>query len=193
VIPFPAPFFSRGAIAAGPAFAQAVFSSSIVITNLLPVDDTVPLISEGAEILSLTVTPQSAASRFLVEAAVFAGPKIVQEGEQGEHLAQTVAWAAALFRGATCIQAHAVEGFVNDDPCGNLLRLALIDQPATAAPLTWSVRAGPGGLFADGSPSDPGMGLRVNGSYIVQEGFPTWNGRVFGGAAKCTLTVQELP
>lgn len=199
MIPFPVPFFRRAGPSGGPAFVQAVFSDSIVVTAELPVDDTVPLITEGAEILSLTVTPQSAASRFLIEAAVYASPKFFRDisADFSAFLtSSTRAWAAALFRGTTCIQVHAVEAAL-EDPAGSLLRMAILDQPATAATVTWSVRVGPSQHFFDAGSPSPGMGLRVNGEFwqvtiggTVDE---NRNHRMFGGAAKSTLTVQELP
>jgi hypothetical protein len=198
-LPHPTPFFRRAGPAAGPAFLQAVFSSSIVVTSQLPVDDTVPDIAEGAEILSLSVTPQSAASRFLIEAVVFAAPKYAFDIVDDEAVAEsaTRAWAAALFRGATCIQAHAVDGYVTDDPCGSILRLHLLDAPATSAPVTWTVRVGPGRLLQTGTPTNAGLGLRVNGDYFQEYGAGgivfDFNHRFFGGRAKCTLVIQELP
>jgi hypothetical protein len=191
VIPYPVTFFG-GQVAAGPAFRQAQFSSSIIVTDELPVDDTVPLIGEGTEILSIGVTPQSAASRFLVEAVVFASTKFFADDASAMNRSQSLAWGAALFRDATCIDAHGADAAANDPDC-NAMRLTVLDQPATASPLTWSVRVGPSRLSESGSPSQPGLGLRLNGTHRVISSVITTNHRLFGGVAKCTLTVQELP
>jgi hypothetical protein len=59
------------------------------------------------------------------------------------------------------------------------------------------VRVGPGNYQQTGSPSDAGLGMRVNGEYFISSGgsfaATSFNHRTFGGAAKCTLIVQELP
>jgi hypothetical protein len=201
MIPIPATFFRSAGPAGGPAFVQAVFSDSIVIASELPVDDTVPLISEGAEILALTITPQGAASRFLIEANIYASPKGFVDispdfNTLGESFSE--AWAAALFRGATCVQAQCVHA-ANGEPCGQMLRLTTLETPEMNAPITWSVRVGPSRHFTSGTPSSPGPGLRVNGEHIqttvagVVDPSISRDTRYFGGAAKCTLIIQELP
>lgn len=59
-------------------------------TGTIPLDDTVPQISEGSEFMTVTITPKSATSRLLVEASFF-----------GTHNGGVLDLAVAIFRDAT--------------------------------------------------------------------------------------------
>lgn len=81
-------------------------------------------------------------------------------------------WAAATFRSTTCINCQATmcaDGINGPE----VIAYTFIDSPATSGSVTYSVRVGP----------DASVNLRMNGSSSA---------RLYGGTAKCTLTLTEL-
>lgn len=80
-------------------------------------------------------------------------------------------WAASLFRGTTCL--NAAVNLPSWDDTGSIITMDFLDQPGSVGPHTYSVRVG--NLFTPRP--------RLNG---------TASGRLFGGAAKSTLTLLEI-
>jgi hypothetical protein len=125
----------------GGALKQRVTSSAVAATSgtsNIPIDDTLPQSSEGTEIMSVSITPQSTSNKLLVRASV---PVSVMSGG-------TVA--LALFRGTTCVNAviygpdpqgtdyYYIGGGSNSD-------VVVIEHAETVtgtAPQTWSLRIG---------------------------------------------------
>lgn len=98
---------------------QTTYTTNADLSTALPQDDTIPLIGEGAEILSLAITPASASNRILALVALWG-----TSGNLG----------AAMFRGSTCINAFICSGLAQS--------MNFLDSPATTSSTTYSVRVG---------------------------------------------------
>lgn len=98
-------------------------------TTTIPRDDTVPLVSEGTEILSQAITPADNTNQVLARASVFAA------------LSTNVVIVIAMFRGSTCIGAIAHRHSTAD--AETVLTIEVLDSPASASAQTYSVRVGP--------------------------------------------------
>lgn len=131
-------------IVKGPDIAKTSFV--VDYWNTLPFDDTVPTDTEGREIWTASITPTDVGNRVLLSVAL--------------HIAcaadATVAF--TVFRGSTCIAVRMVEW----TSTGGVMhvKIEVLDEPATALPVTYSVRCGTtatlginnyysGGLFDD--------------------------------------------
>lgn len=139
---------------------RAIYTANTSITTIIPQDDTVPLISEGTEVLSLSITPSQTSS--LLRCRFFGF------GSSGTGVINLV---AAMFRDSTCVNA-----VTTTVPTANYvmpISMQITDAPATTSAVTISVRVGPGAAAT----------IRLNGSPA---------GRLFGGAAAATLTVEEI-
>jgi hypothetical protein len=104
-------------------------TNAISGTSLIPADNTVPLITEGTQLWSQSVTPGSLASKFMVD-------QVFMLGTSTANRQITV----ALFRGSECI-------YVNSTNLASVGRTAptyihAIDTPNSAAPVTYSLRIG---------------------------------------------------
>lgn len=128
----------------------------------IPNDDTVPLVSEGTEILTRAITPASTSSRIKVDVVVWGATS----GTQGA--------ICALFRGSTCINAMLGPNLGSGGD-GRPIMFSYIDSPATASSVTYSVRAGNAAV----SPAT----FTINGGA---------GARKFGGVSACTLILTEL-
>lgn len=156
--------FVTTAVAAGAAghplqTLQNVYTTNADITATIPLDDTTPLISEGTEVLTQAITVAATANKVRAQVVV-----------NGAVSNASTAFTTALFRGTACIDAKA-----NTFPTQNFpatVTMDVLDSPATAGAVTYSVRVGPSSNTA-----------RLNGSAV---------GRQFGGTSKCTLTVTEI-
>lgn len=143
--------------------AYAAYATNASLTAVIPIDDTKPQVSEGTEILSVTITPRSSTSRMRVR---FQGAGAVDS-------VAVLGWSAAVFlNGATdALCAGTVT-------CGaNLSHVAPVaiefeHVPGSTAAQTYTVRVGP----QNGT-------LRLNG--VV-------GGRYLGGALAATLIVEEI-
>jgi hypothetical protein len=107
---------------------QASSGSKIFTTAVLPLDDTTPLSTEGAEVLSQAITPTTATNKVLARAVV------------PFNTASNPNVGFALFRGTTCIASTMVA------PTGasyaQIAVLEVLDSPSTASSVTYSVRVG---------------------------------------------------
>ena len=139
---------------------SAEYTTQSNITGTIPLDNTVPTSSEGAQILSASITPATTSNKVLVRLSGFGG--------RGSD-AQVVI--ATLFRGSTCIN---VSACYQTNAATMLVPLVaqVMDSPASASALTYTVRVG-------GSSAD----ISLNGN--------TTNG-YFGGAARVVLTLHEI-
>jgi len=109
----------------------AEYAAYIETNLLIPVDDTPPLISEGVELLSLSITPSSTSNRIRVDVSV---PQAASDA--------VVSAMIALFRGSTCIDMGLVT--ISTNGYRATLSLSLVDSPATTSPVVYSVRFGCG-------------------------------------------------
>lgn len=145
--------------------AQVVAAESSALfttTAQIPNDDTIPQQTEGAEFLTVTITPGSASSILQVEASCFFT------------LAVATAGIAALFRDAT---ANAIAALVISITNGNnangiYIRARVAASITSATTFKWRIGN------TDGSTS-----LQVNG---------VGGGRLMGGVAAANLTVTEI-
>jgi hypothetical protein len=113
----------------------------------IPADDTVPLVSEGTQILTAAITPNDAANKVLVRVAV---PLISASA--------TNTPIAAVFRGSTCI------GVLSQSMSATWVTsvsMEILDSPATTSATTYTVRVG---LFnASGTLQINGISSRLFG------------------------------
>lgn len=144
------------------ARAYAEYTANVDLSAAIPVDDTIPQIGEGTEILSVTITPRSITSRIAVE---FRGEGVINSGAG-------LGVVIALFRNGG---ANAVRSSVVSMPNSLIitdLRLYFEHTPGSTSPQTYSLRIGP-----------QGGTMRLNGSMT---------GRLMGGTSAATLVAREL-
>ncbi|MBW7909652.1 MAG: hypothetical protein H3C49_00010 [Alphaproteobacteria bacterium] len=122
------------------ACQYATYSTYAVLTSIIPHDNTVPQASEGTQILSVTLSPQSASNRVRIR---FSGFGTVS----GAHSAT----AFLSIDGGAAVQA--VSSYGHDAASTVHLGFEFEHVPGDTAPHTYSVRVGPG---SSGS-------LRMNG------------------------------
>jgi hypothetical protein len=142
--------------------AYGEYTANSNLSTTLPVDDTIPQNTEGTEIINLSITPRFATSLILVR---FQGFGAIGASAPG-------ALNAALFRDSTVNALAATTSHVDTANFRRTLVLEFQDSPATTSAVTYKIRVGP----------DSGT-ARLNGSP---------GGRLFGGAARATLVLQEL-
>jgi len=100
-------------------------------TTTIPHDTSTPLITEGTEVATLTITPEATSSKVKVEFA----PNTGQDNGG--------AVAIAVFRGSICIFAT-TRGHVNNFEMHQTI-VDLVDEPSTTSATTYSIRAGNAG------------------------------------------------
>lgn len=106
------------------------YTSAAAITATIPSDDSPPLIGEGTEILSVTITPQSATNRFRLRFGGFGACS-----STGNILT------VALFSGSTLVNATATEQVTGQDFTQMFCEGEIVS--GTTSPITFTVRAGP--------------------------------------------------
>lgn len=109
---------------------QATYAANADLSTAIPADDTVPLIGEGTEVLTLAITPASASNKILCLVQLW-GATITN-----------VIVTAALFRGSTCINATGLGGNTGGSGVQDMT-INHLDSPASASAQTYSVRVGP--------------------------------------------------
>lgn len=139
---------------------QVVRTSTGTLSAQIPLDDTIPSTSEGTEIFSQSITPESTFNRILVDVCVWGGSSVSAQN-----------MIVAIFRDSTCIQAQATR--ISDAQFTHNMFLNAWDTPGSTSSVLYHVRGG-----NNGTPD-----LYINGNN---------NGRIFGGAASCTLTLTEV-
>lgn len=135
------------------------YTANTTLTDQFPADDTTPLVSEGTEILSASITPTSTSNKIRISIDGFGFPS---------GTSAYLIW--AIFKDTTCIfvKASGSNGTYVDIGTG------IIDSPATTSAITYSVRVGG---------ASPNGQCQMNGNS---------SGRLFGGAAKCTMRLEEI-
>lgn len=142
---------------------ETTYTTNASLSVAIPDDDTVPLSTEGTQVLSQAITPASNTNKVLCTVDMWG------EGDNATGAYIT----AALFRGTTCIAVKSVQT-IDGVPSvfRNGLCLNFLDSPASASAQTYTVRVG----------ANAGS-LRLNGTIA---------GRKYGGASSATLTVMEV-
>lgn len=138
---------------------QNQYTTNTDIATAIPLDDSTPLIGEGTEVLTKAITVAATANSVRAQVVV-----------NGAVSNASTAMIVALFRGSTCIDAKPHTFTTQNFPA--TITMDVLDAPATAGSVTYSVRVGPSANT-----------LRLNGSTTS---------RIFGGTSKCTLTVSEI-
>lgn len=146
-----------------PNRAYAEYTANADIATVIPSDDTIPQVTEGTQILSVTITPKKTTNkiriRFQCETSLSIAP--------GSAI-------CALFAngGANAIAAN----LVSHTAAAFALPLSMEIEitPASATAQTYTVRVGP----------NAASNLRLNGTSAT---------RVFGGVMRATLIAEEIP
>lgn len=132
-------------------------------TTIVPVDDTIPQITEGSELMTLSITPTNAANTLIIDVVVNAAHATVGN----------IRIVAALFQdstanalAATCVMA-AGNGFSSN------ITLRFKMAAGTTSATTFRVRAGP----------DTAATMTFNGLS---------GGRLFGGVYASSITITEV-
>jgi hypothetical protein len=145
---------------------QGTLSSFFSTLSTIPLDDTIPQNTEGAEFLTASITPSSSSSKVLIKAVV--------------HVANDNASyinGVALFRDsvANALAASWSMTVVANTPVSAMV-LEYLDSPSTASSITYKLRGGTvGGTGA--------QTFQINGASGV---------RYLGGALITTLTLMEV-
>lgn len=141
-----------------PAGFVQIISAAVTAASgstTIPSDDTVPTISEGSEVWSQAITPQSTGNSVKVNGVInIGGPS-------------TGYVAVALFRGSTCLWAGEIQiaNAVEVKP----VAINVLDAPASAAAVTYSIRVGSidgAGTWTVSDASTARLGAAAAGSTI---------------------------
>ena len=143
---------------------QTVFASPYPfwtsITSVIPSDNTIPQITEGFQILSLTITPRFANSIIYLRA-------------QGEvSCAVPLGYGAALFRVPVSDCIYSQETTVPNNTHRSIWQLEFPDTPGVTTATTYTVRIGPGAvatIFTNGSQTDRIHGGKQASTLVAQE------------------------
>lgn len=136
---------------------HATYSTNANLTTIMPTDDTIPLITEGTEILSASISPKTNTNKLRCR---FSG-----EGA----LSAAVNISYAMFQGSTCIDAAYASPTAN---VGDFIGLETEFTPGATASVTISVRVGPGSagtLRMNGTSAGRIMGGAANATLVVEE------------------------
>jgi hypothetical protein len=147
-----------------PARAYAELTATLS-TSTIPDDDTIPQITEGTEVVSITITPKRSTSRLRFRFSCSAS---------GVYATTTVGIAALFVAGTSNALAASYRNIDTDgsQTCAMQIVLDFEYAPATTAATTYSIRCGGG-----------------NGAFTVN----TDGGvRVLGGAQRAVLIVEEI-
>lgn len=139
---------------------QQVFTGTVAQTSgttIIPFDNTVPLITEGTQLFSQAIVPQSTASKFNI---VFTPTVDASAG-------RTIT--VAVFRGSTFVSASMYYSF---GASTGQIAINIIDAPASATAVTYSVR----------------IGASSAATWYVGRG----SGQTLGGVNPSTWTITEI-
>ena len=129
-------------------------------TSTVPFDNTTPLSTEGTQIWTRTVTPASASSTFVVEC-----PMTVDIGTSNRVLI------VSIFRGTVNIGSALFYSTGGGRP--TTLSLKVNDTPASAAPVTYSMRAGIGAgtgtWYINSTATGNNLGSALISQYEIRE------------------------
>ncbi|TAZ76555.1 hypothetical protein [Rhizobium ruizarguesonis] len=155
------PFLPDGSVIQS---ARAVYTANAAISATIPMDNTIPQITEGAEILTLAITPTSTTNKF----------RIRWSGQAASTIANAqMIW--GIFKGG---QANALSaGFVNSDVvnAGYQMDGGAEYVPGVLTSQTISVRVG--------TNTSGGASMRLNGTTAAA---------FLGGASAAELIVEEI-
>jgi hypothetical protein len=107
---------------------QTSYATRSTHTAIIPSDDTIPLVTEGDQIMSLAITPQTATNKVLVRALI-----PVSYNNYGGTM--------AVFRGSTCIGVS-IAALNTTVAVLAPHTVEVLDAPASGSAVTYSVRVG---------------------------------------------------
>lgn len=134
-------------------------NSLVSSSAIIPLDDTIPQIGEGTQLLTLTITPKSVTSKIRIRFSATIG-----------RLASTDPMCiVSLFNGATNA-IYAMSGNVYGTL--NVFAGGYQDSPATTSPITYTVRFGPTSavtVYANGAAGARYLGGSSKASMVIEE------------------------
>jgi hypothetical protein len=142
--------------------AYAEYTANANLTTAIPFDDTIPQNTEGAQILSVSFTPKSATNRLRLR---FQG--------QVSAASTPINVTAALFSSASANALAADYVTLTTIDYGLPIPLEIEYVPGVTTALTFTVRVG----------TQSGATARLNGNT---------SSRLFGGASRATLVIEEI-
>lgn len=135
----------------------AEYSLNTDISASIPVDDTIPLVSEGEEILSITITPKYPTSKIRAYFSCFGATSV------------NGYYSGAIFAGSTCLKAGAVSSIATSITD---LQLCTENLAGDITPITYSVRVGTSGagvLRLNGTSAARLFGGVAKATFVVEE------------------------
>ena len=143
---------------------QSSYPTLSTFTVGIPVDDTIPQISEGTELLTASITPKSSTSLLDIHAVIPA-----TQGSANSNIG------IALFRDST-LSALSANSWANSGTGarGTVMSLRVQVVSGSTASTTFRIRIGP----------------EVSGGTITVNGVS--GARIFGGVQAATLTITEI-
>jgi hypothetical protein len=148
-----------------PRSAVGNYTTNADLSATIPADDTIPQNTEGTEIVTVTITPQSTSSKVLLTFNGFVA---------GSASTPTVCdCIVALFKDSGANALIAIFEGTLATPTD--MPLSFLDSPATTSAVTYKIRVGP--------TSGGSKNIRFNGRV---------SGRLFGGSAASTLIALEI-
>jgi hypothetical protein len=133
---------------------QANFAETTTTTTTPASDSTIPLVAEGAEVVSQAITPSATSSRIEISIAAW-----VSGGGD-------MTMVFALFRDSTCIAAKAHSS--RHAQSSITMGMAIVDSPATTSAVTYSLRFGVNG--STGYISQDSSGANLAGAVNITNG-----------------------
>lgn len=134
------------------------------ITANIPIDNTIPQITEGTEVFTHSHTPRSTTNKLLIRVIL-----------QGSVSSGGLGWTAALFQDATANALAAAQGWGDSGGGGDNMSSVVFEHlmdAGTVAAITFRVRAG----------ENSTNNLYINGAV---------GARLYGGVTPCSITVTE--
>jgi hypothetical protein len=142
--------------------ATAEYTSNADLTVAIPLDDTIPQVTEGTQILSVSITPKSTTNKVRVR---FQG-QVIANG------ALNLIGALFLNGGANAVRT----AYTTNAGSGGFATELVLEYehtPGATSAQTYTLRVG----------SHTGAAIRLNGSHT---------GRYFGGTSAATLIAEEI-
>lgn len=142
--------------------AYAAYTTNADLTTAIPIDDSIPQITEGTQILSASITPSSATNRVRAHCVI-----------HGANSTANAPIAIALFRDSNANAIAVGMAYAKDNVAYAAAGSLLFEEvPGDTSAHTYSIRVGAG----SGT-------VRLNGST---------SGRMFGGVGLCALVLEEI-
>lgn len=145
--------------------AYGEYTGTTTFSGTIPFDDTIPQSGEGDQIVTATITLQKSTNRVRARFMGFCA----NQGSTVPSITVAIFCSTSANALNACLQSND-----NDAPAVNFctVEIEVEHAPGSVGPLTYQVRTGGGG-----------NNYQFNG---------TMSGRVFGGAARATLVLEEI-